>query len=65
MSLAVRRKSKELWIQNWKRVRNREQRIKLQAIARMLEIKRAKVRFYIVFIIEYRYNEIEKFIDIR
>ena len=26
----------------------------------MLEIKRAKVRFYIAFIIEYRYNEIEK-----
>lgn len=25
----------------------------------MLEIKRAKVRFYIAFIIEYRYNEIE------
>ena len=31
----------------------------------MLEIKRAKVRFYITFIIEYRYNEIEIFIDIR
>ena len=31
----------------------------------MLEIKRAKVRFYIAFITEYRYNEIEKFIDIR
>lgn len=31
----------------------------------MLEIKRAKVRFYIAFIIEYRYNEIEKIIDIR
>lgn len=31
----------------------------------MLEIKWAKVRFYIVFIIEYRYNEIEIFIDIR
>lgn len=31
----------------------------------MLEIKRAKARFYIAFIIEYRYNEIEKFIDIR
>ena len=29
----------------------------------MLEIKRAKVRFYIAFIIEYRYNEIEIFID--
>lgn len=31
----------------------------------MLEIKWAKVRFYIVFIIEYQYNEIEIFIDIR
>ena len=27
----------------------------------MLEIKRAKVRFYIVFIIEYRYNGVEIF----
>ena len=31
----------------------------------MLEIKRAKVRFYIAFIIEYRNNEVEIFIDIR
>ena len=31
----------------------------------MLEIKRAKVGFYIAFFIEYRYNEIEIFIDIR
>ena len=31
----------------------------------MLEIKRAKARFYIAFIIEYRYNGIEIFIDIR